>query len=111
VTALVLGGTKFMGVHLVNKLLSAGHDVTIATRGKTPDSFGGKVKRMIIDRQDPASLYSAFKDKYYDVTVDNIAYSSNEVKFLLDSLQTKKYVLTSTASVYSSHFHENMHES
>ena len=98
-----------MGVHLVNELITAGHDVTIATRGNTPDSFGDKVNRLIIDRQDPASL-AAFKGKSYDVTVDNIAYASNDIRYLLDSLQTDKYVLTSTVSVYSSHFHENMHE-
>ena len=107
---LVLGGTRYMGVHLVNELISAGHEVTIATRGNTPDSYGNKVRRLKIDRKDPDSLRDAFQGKSYDVTVDNIAYSSNEVRFLLDSLQTSKYVLTSTVSVYSPHFHENMCE-
>jgi len=100
-----------MGIHLVNLLLEAGHDVTIATRGNTPDSFGDKVKRLKINRQDPDSLRDAFKDKSYDVTIDNIAYASNDVRHLLESLNTGKYILTSTVSVYSSHFHENMHES
>jgi len=100
-----------MGVHLVNELLSAGHDVTIATRGNAADSFGDRVTRMIIDRQDPDSLRNTFKDKFYDVAVDNIAYSSNEVRLLLDSLNTKKYVMTSTVSVYSKNFHEGMRES
>lgn len=36
---LVLGGTRFFGVHMVNSLLSKGHNVTIATRGKTKDIF------------------------------------------------------------------------
>lgn len=31
---LVIGGTRFFGIHMVNELLTAGHDVTIATRGK-----------------------------------------------------------------------------
>ena len=108
---LVLGGTKYMGRHLVRKLLSDGHDVTVATRGNTNDPFGNKVKRLIIEREDPESLRNAFKDKHYDVTIDNLAYSSNEVKFLLDSLSTEKYVMTSTCSVYFPNFHENMKES
>jgi len=108
--ALVLGGTKFMGVHLVNQLISAGHDVTIATRGNMPDSFGNKVKRLKIDRKDPDSLRDALGGKSYDVAIDNIAYSSNEVRYLLDVLCTKKYVMTSTVAVYSKHFHDNMHE-
>ena len=43
---LVLGGTRFFGKHLVEVLLQAGHDVTIATRGVTEDSFGSAVKRI-----------------------------------------------------------------
>jgi len=107
---LILGGTKYMGVHLVKELLKDGHDVTIATRGNVADSFGDKVERLIIDRQDPVSLQRAFKDKCYDVAIDNIAYSSNDVRHLLEVLQTKKYIITSTVSVYSHHFHGNMHE-
>jgi len=108
--ALILGGTKFMGVHLVNELLAAGHDVTIATRGKTPDPFGDKVARLTIDRRDPESLRSAFKGRHYDVTVDNIAFSSNDIKHLLDVLHTSKYILTSTVSVYFDNFHMKMRE-
>ena len=40
---LVIGGTRFFGIHMVNELLTAGHDVTIATRGNASDSFGDKV--------------------------------------------------------------------
>ena len=108
--ALVLGGTKYMGKHLVRELISAGHDVTIATRGNTPDPFGDKVRRLKIERKDPDSLAAAFKDKAYDVAVDNISYSSNDVRYLLDVLQTKKYVMTSTVSVYSKNFHGKMRE-
>ncbi|MCL2405996.1 MAG: NAD-dependent epimerase/dehydratase family protein [Defluviitaleaceae bacterium] len=107
---IVLGGTKFMGVHLVNELISAGHDVTIATRGKTPDTFGNKVDRLIIDRKDPTSLRNALKGKHYNVVIDNIAYASNDVKYLLDVLSADKYILTSTVSVYAPNFHENMRE-
>ena len=108
--ALVLGGTQFMGIHLVNQLISAGHDVTIATRGNNPDPFGDKVKRLKIDRQNSDTLREAFKGKSYDITIDNIAYSSNEIKFLLDVLQTGKYVMTSSCAVYSKHLHDNIKE-
>ena len=99
-----------MGVHLVNQLLAAGHDVTIATRGKTPDNFGNKVTRLIIDRQDPVSLEAALKGKHYNVAIDNIAYSSNDVKYLLDNLNTENYIQTSTVSVYAPNFRMNMRE-
>lgn len=30
---LVIGGTRYFGIHMVNKLLEQGYKVTIATRG------------------------------------------------------------------------------
>lgn len=45
-------GNKIFGKHLVEALLQEGHDVTIATRGITEDSFGSAVKRLIVDRED-----------------------------------------------------------
>jgi len=108
--ALILGGTRYMGTHLARKLIADGHDVTIATRGNVVDSFGESVRRIIIDRNDAESLYNAFKGKHYDVTIDNLAYSSNDVKILLNALSTEKYIMTSTASVYAQNFHMNMKE-
>lgn len=32
---LVIGGTRFFGIHMVNALLQRGYDITIATRGLT----------------------------------------------------------------------------
>lgn len=46
---LVLGGTGFFGKHLVWELLHRGHEVTIATRGRTPDDFGDRDRRLIVD--------------------------------------------------------------
>ena len=107
---LILGGTKFIGVHLVNALVSASHEITIATRGKAPDPFGQRVSRLIIDRQDPASLETVLKGRKYDVTIDNIAYASNDIKHLLNVLQTVKYILTSTVSVYAPNFNKGLRE-
>ena len=46
---LVIGGTCYFGIPMIKKLIENGNDVTIATRGKTPDSFGNEVKKEIID--------------------------------------------------------------
>ncbi|GFZ29974.1 epimerase [Clostridium zeae] len=101
---LVLGGTRFFGKHLVDSLISKGHEVTIATRGKAKDNFGDKVDRIIIERTNSDSLKETIGKHYYDVVCDNIAYCSNDVKALLDSLKCGRYVMTSSASVY-----ENQH--
>ena len=108
---LVFGGTRFFGVHLVEKLLENGHTVTIATRGIAKDNFGDRVKRLIVERCDGESLAKVFACKEYDCIVDNICYASNDVKRLLDVAKCKRYVMTSTMSVYPLHeFHMNMKE-
>ncbi len=97
---LVFGGTRFFGVCLVEKLLERGHKVTIATRGLTPDPFGDRVKRLVVDRGNEEGLASVFKEKEYDCICDNICYASKDVKRLLDVARCKRYILTSTMSVY-----------
>ena len=34
---LVIGGTRYFGIHMVNKLLEQGHEVTIATHYHSKD--------------------------------------------------------------------------
>ncbi|PGY66255.1 NAD-dependent epimerase/dehydratase family protein [Bacillus cereus] len=99
---LVLGGTRFFGKHLVEALLQEGHDVTIATRGITEDSFGSRVKRLIVDREDEKQLAERLGDKSYDIVYDNLCYSSNAAKVICEVLRgkTKKYVMTSSMAVY-----------
>lgn len=97
---LVIGGTRYIGVHLVRQLLSKGYQVTIANRGQTTDDFKNKVNRILLERSSPESIYTALKDKYFDVVYDSLAYSSNEIKYLLDSLNCGRYIQTSTLSVY-----------
>lgn len=45
---LVLGGTRFFGIPMVEELLSQGHDVTIATRQRAQDVFGNRAKTLPI---------------------------------------------------------------
>ena len=49
---LVVGGTRFFGIPMVNALLASGHDVTIATRGNAKADFAGEVKSVVFDRTD-----------------------------------------------------------
>lgn len=39
---LVIGGTRYFGIHMVNKLLEQRHEVTIATRAKHQIHMGTK---------------------------------------------------------------------
>ena len=97
---LVVGGTRFFGIPMIEKLISDGHDVTVATRGRNQDRFGDKVKRLILDRSDEASIAAALDSRRYDAIIDKVAYSSNDVKRLLEHVKCGKYILMSTSSVY-----------
>jgi nucleoside-diphosphate-sugar epimerase len=98
---LVIGGTRYFGIHMVNKLLKDGHDVTIATRGKAADSYGEKVKRIIIERTNEESVKNALEGKHFDVVIDKIAYCSNDIKYVMEHVDCDKYIYMSSTSVYA----------
>ncbi|MDG5786349.1 NAD-dependent epimerase/dehydratase family protein [Evansella sp. AB-P1] len=99
---LVLGGTRFFGKRLVQKLIENGDKVTIATRGETKDSFGNSVNRLKVDRFNRRSMERAFDDETWDVIYDQICFSPDDARDALEIFEgkVKKYVLTSTLSVY-----------
>lgn len=97
---LVIGGTRFFGIHMVNKLLENGHYVTIATRGRASDDYGDKVRRIYIERTNEKSVKEALKGKHYDVVIDKIAYCSNDIKYVMDNVDCDKYIYMSSTSVY-----------
>jgi nucleoside-diphosphate-sugar epimerase len=97
---LILGGTQYIGIHLVRKLITLGHDVTIATRGIKADPFGYQIQRLVLNRQSAESLEQALKGCHFDVVCDNLCFASNDIKRLLDVVNTDRYVLTSSRGVY-----------
>ncbi|MDF2605858.1 MAG: dependent epimerase/dehydratase family protein [Bacillales bacterium] len=98
---LVFGGTRFFGRRLVELLIQNGHNVTIATRGKSLDNFGSKINRLILDRENIESI-GVIKNTHWDIVYDNICYSSQAAMIACESLQNNvgKYIFTSTLSVY-----------
>ena len=98
---LVIGGTRFFGIHMVEELLNAGHDITIATRGLASDSYGDKVERIVIERTNEESIKNAFEGLHYDVVIDKIAYCSNDIRYVMDNVSCDKYIYMSSTSVYN----------
>ncbi|MGE8205788.1 NAD(P)H-binding protein [Heyndrickxia sp. NPDC080065] len=101
-TALVLGGTRFFGVKLVQSLLDNGVSVTVAIRGNTPIPFSDQVDTIQFDRNDVESFHTAFEGREWDIVFDQICYSSIDARNAIDVFEnkTKKYIFTSTLSVY-----------
>lgn len=99
---LILGGTQFFGRRLVHLLLHDGHEVTVATRGRTVDDFGDRVRRIQVDRADPVQMQATFRDARYDVVYDEICFNPRDAKVACDALGdcVGRYVLTSSMAVY-----------
>jgi len=71
VRVLVIGGTLFIGRHLVAELLKAGHEVSILHR-KPKHKLGRKVGNIVADRNDPESLKKALAGRSFEVVYDNV---------------------------------------
>ena len=107
---LILGGTRLFGKVLVRNLIERGHNVTIATRGLTQDSYGDLVTRIIIDRENKKSIEKALEGKYFDIIYDNLCYSPNSARDLCDVIEDKtdRYIIISSWAVYK--FNKNIKE-
>jgi len=102
VKALVLGGTRFIGRRLVEELLSAGHKVSIYTRGLAPDPFGGRVERFVGDRKSRAALDAALSGRDFDAAYDFLSYDADDALLALGALEGRvgHFIHLSTCSVY-----------
>lgn len=98
----VLGGTRFVGRAIVDRLLREGHAVTLLNRGVSDDPFGTRVSRVVGDRKDPAVLDRAFRRSDYDVVIDVTAYHESDTEALIERCRDRvgHVVHISTASVY-----------
>ena len=99
---LVLGGTQFIGRHIVSVLLEGGHDVSILTRGKTPDTLPAAVERLRGDRDQGRAALKALADRSWDACIDVSGYTPRQVRPSAEVLcgTVKRYVFVSAVSVY-----------
>ena len=97
---LVLGGTRFVGMHIVRAALAAGHQVDVFHRGRSaaPDGVGSL-------RGDRDGDLSALESGRWDAVVDVSAYVPRQVRDAALRLNGRagRYVFVSTASVYRDH--------
>jgi nucleoside-diphosphate-sugar epimerase len=100
---LVIGGNRFFGRRLVELLLAAGDDITLLNRGRHPDPFGDRVRRIPCDRKDEAALVGAARNDSWDAVVDQVAYDAHDARVAVRAFagRTPLYLFTSTNSVYA----------
>jgi len=97
---LVLGGTSFVGRHLVHAALAHGHAVTVFNRGRTNPGLFPQVEHRSGDRD--TGDYASLTTGSWDAAVDVTAYVPRHVTEVLDSLGTRAghYVQVSSVSAY-----------
>jgi 2'-hydroxyisoflavone reductase len=99
---LILGGTKFLGRHLVDAALARGHEVTLFNRGKTNPTLFPQVETIIGDRgQDIETLASAGRE--WDAVIDVAGYLPRIVRLSAQGLERSvgRYVYISSVSTYA----------
>lgn len=97
---LILGGTGFIGPHMVRYALERGHEVTLFNRGRTnPHLFPG-VEKLVGDRNGDLE---ALKGRSWDVCMDNNAstprWVTDSTEFLRDAVD--QYFYVSSRSAYA----------
>ncbi|HEX3271126.1 MAG TPA: NAD-dependent epimerase/dehydratase family protein [Ktedonobacterales bacterium] len=96
---LILGGTKFLGRHLVDAAMARGHAVTTFTRGAHDDVLPPAVERLTGDRDGDMS---ALTGQTWDAVLDTSGYVPRVVgaSARLLAEQVDFYVFVSSISVY-----------
>ncbi|MEU9089878.1 NAD-dependent epimerase/dehydratase family protein [Streptomyces sp. NPDC048428] len=96
----VIGGSRYFGKLLVQRLHAAGHQVTVINRGSTPPPPG--VEHLVADRDDEAALTAALGTRTFDVVVDQVCYTPVQAAIAVRAFRgrTRRYVMTSTIEVY-----------
>lgn len=99
---LIIGGTIFLGRHLVAAGLARGHDVTVFHRGRHADALPSAIERLQGDRHGDVT---ALRGRQWDAVIDTCGYVPGAVRRVMDALDRDRvghYTFVSSISVYSS---------
>ena len=101
--ALVLGGSNFIGLHLVQHLHGQGHQITVLNRGQTLGQWPEGVSHLAADRNDSSAMAAALKGRRYDAAYDVYAKPLSGLQDLVELLegQVGHYIFCSSTNVYA----------
>ena len=107
---LVLGGTGFIGPHLVRHAVARGHRVTIFTRGRRDADLPPEVVRLTGDRN---GKLEALEGKRWDAVIDDSATNPEWVRLSTALLRGNvgRYLFTSSTGVYYPYLSRGLDES
>jgi nucleoside-diphosphate-sugar epimerase len=98
---LFIGGTGNISKEVSKLAISRGVDLYHLNRGKAPVSVEG-VKSLFADYHNPEQVRQALRNHDFDVVVNWIAYTTDDVQRDIDVFlgKTKQYIFISSASCY-----------
>jgi 2'-hydroxyisoflavone reductase len=101
-TALVIGGTRFVGRHTVEEFRTNGYSVTIFNRGQHDNPFADRdVTHIEGDRTDSDALARANEEVDPNVVIDCVAYYPRDVRTATDIFASADaYVYISSGAAY-----------
>ena len=98
---LIIGGTRFLGRHLVHSALARGHEVTLFNRGLTNPDLFPQVEAILGDREKD---WAELSGREWDAVIDTCGYVPRIVRLSASALEgsVDRYVFISSISVYAS---------
>ena len=98
---LILGGTRFIGVHMTELALKRGHEVTLFNRGKSNPALFPRVRHLQGDRN---GELETLKGSSWDAVIDDSGYVPRHVRLSAELLapHVQRYVFISSISAYAS---------
>ncbi|MBO3741635.1 NAD-dependent epimerase/dehydratase family protein [Actinoplanes flavus] len=97
IRVLVIGGTGFVGSHVVAACVDRGHDVTVFSRGRRPVVSG--VASIVGDRRRPGPATRADLESSWDTVIDMCAHTASDMD-VSQNIPATRYLLLSTCGVY-----------
>src|SRR5918995_1743671 len=96
---LIIGGTRFLGRHLVESALTRSHEVTLFNRGKTNPDLFPQLETIVGDREKDLDK---LEGRIWDAVIDVAGYLPRIVRLSAEILKESvaRYVFISTISVY-----------
>jgi 2'-hydroxyisoflavone reductase len=97
---LMIGGTRFLGRHLVDSGLARGHEVTLFNRGKSNPGLFPQLETIVGDRERDVNR---LEGRIWDAVIDTSGYVPRIVRLSAEVLKNNvgRYVFISSISVYS----------
>lgn len=96
---LIIGGTRFLGRHLVEAARARGHEVTLFNRGRSNPGLFPQLETIIGDREKDVD---GLTDRIWDAVIDVAGYLPRIVRLSAEVLKenVSRYVFISSISAY-----------